>query len=286
MLERRLTGMIAAAAVLIVLFIFWDAFRPKPRPRDTGSDGPVRIAEPQPPPPAPPPPPPPPAQVPQPQPSTPPTTTSQGAAVPAGPGGGREPSYIELLARSETRRRIRSSASSTYLGEMLEVSGDSMLRRWDNRTTTPIRVWFAPTHAANFQPPFLDAVRAGFGVWTHAGVPVRFEFDADSTNAEVTVKWRIQFEVERTGQTDLRWDENGSIQAATVTLATFDPKGRPMDTDDIRVVATHEVGHVLGLDHSKDSTDIMFPTAKVRDLSDRDVRTVLLLYQLTPGSLR
>jgi hypothetical protein len=31
---------------------------------------------------------------------------------------------------------------------------------------------------------------------------------------------------------------------------------------------------------------MMFPTAKVRDLSDRDVRTVLLLYQLTPGSLR
>jgi len=43
---------------------------------------------------------------------------------------------------------------------------------------------------------------------------------------------------------------------------------------------------VLGLDHSKDSTDIMFPTAKVRELSDRDVRTVRLLYELTPGSLR
>jgi predicted Zn-dependent protease len=51
-------------------------------------------------------------------------------------------------------------------------------------------------------------------------------------------------------------------------------------------VATHEVGHLLGLDHSKDSTDIMYPTAKVRELSDRDARTVILLYQLVPGSLR
>jgi len=275
MVERRLTGMIAAAAVLIVLFIFWDVFRPTPQPVAAESDGPVRIAEP---PPAPP-------EAAAPQAPTTSTTTTQGNAVPLDPGG-REPSYFDLMARSETRRRIRSSGTTTYLGEMIDASGDSMLRRWENRQTAPIRVYFAPTHAANFQPAFVEAIKSAFGQWTSAGVPVRFDFDADSTNAEVTVKWRIQFEIERTGQTDVTWDDNGNIQSAVITLATFDPKGRPMDADDIRVVATHEVGHLLGLDHSKDSTDIMFPTAKVRDLSDRDVRTVLLLYQLTPGSLR
>src|SRR5256712_4577514 len=276
MVERRLTGMIAAAAVLIVLFVFWDAFRPTPRPVESASEAPLRIAEP--------PPIPAPQKPPPPQTST-PTTTSQATAVPAGPNG-REPSYIELLARSETRRRIRSSGSTTYIGEMLEASGDSMLRRWENRQTTPIRVWFASTHAANFKPAFLDAIKQAFGQWTEAGVPLRFDFNADSSNAEVTVKWRIQFEIERTGQTDVTWDDDGHIQGAVITLATFDPKGRPMEPEDIRVVATHEVGHLLGLDHSTDSTDIMFPTAKVRELSDRDVRTVMFLYQLTPGSLR
>jgi hypothetical protein len=275
MVERRLTGMIAAAAVLILLFIFWDAFRPEPRPL---SSRPEEV-------------------VPQPVPDSfnqpPPTTSSQGTTVPAAPAYqpgvstiGHEPSYIELLARSETRRRIRASGNSTYLGDMLAVSEDSMLRRWDNRTVTPVRVWFAPTYAANFKPVFLDAIRTGFAQWTSAGVPIRFDFNADSTTAEVVVKWRIQFEIERTGQTDVTWDENGHIQSAVITLATFDPKGRAMEPDDIRVVAIHEVGHLLGLDHSKDSTDIMFPTAKVRELSDRDVRTAILLYQLSPGSLR
>ena len=267
--------MIAAAAVLIVLFIFWDAFRPDKRAVEPDEPIPAETVMA------------PPAAVPA------PTSSSQGATVPAAPVGvssigqsGREPTYIDLLARSETRRRIRSSGSSTYLGDMLAASDDSMLRRWDSRSGAPIRVYFAPTYAANFKPAFLDAIRSAFGEWTNAGVPVRFDFNGDSTNAEVTVRWRIQFEIERTGQTDVTWDENGHIQSAVITLATFDPKGRPMEADDIRVVASHEVGHLLGLDHSKDSTDIMFPTAKVRDLSERDVRTVLLLYQLSPGSLR
>ena len=274
MVERRLTGMIAAAAVLITLFVFWDAFRPNPRAR-VEPEAAMAIHEPE-------------AQLGAQQTASPqpaPGTASQGTTIPAGPDG-REPSYIELLARSETRRRIRSSGSSTYLGEMIAESGDSMLRRWENRQQSPIRVYFASTNAANFKPAFLDAIRSAFGEWTNVGVPVRFDFSADSTNAEVTVKWRIQFEIERTGQTDVTWDQNGQIQSAVITLATFDPKGRPMEPDDIRVVATHEVGHLLGLDHSKDSTDIMFPTAKVRELSDRDARTVMLLYQLTPGSLR
>jgi hypothetical protein len=257
--------MLAAAGVLIVLFVLWDAFRPAPRP--------VRPPEPE-------------VIVTHTDTSA-GSSSSQGTAAPApkAPVPG-DPNYIELLARSETRRRIRANAGSTYLSHMITASGDSMLRRWDDRATSPVRVWFAPTHTANFQPAFLDAIRSAFGSWTAAGVPVRFDFSADSTNAEIVVRWKPQFAIERTGQTDLTWDGEGRIQSAVVTLATFDPLGRALDADDVRVVAEHEIGHVLGLDHSPDSTDIMFATAKVRDLSDRDVRTVLLLYQLTPGSIR
>jgi predicted Zn-dependent protease len=48
----------------------------------------------------------------------------------------------------------------------------------------------------------------------------------------------------------------------------------------------HEIGHLIGLDHSPDSTDVMFAKTTMRDLSDRDVRTANLLYSLAAGSLR
>ena len=201
---------------------------------------------------------------------------------PVGAGG---PSYIVLLARSEIRRRIRASAGSTYLNDILTQNADSILHRWDGRVSTPVRVFFPPTTVANFQPSFLDAVRSAFQRWQEV-VPVRFNLDADSSSAEVRVQWRIQFEGERSGQTDVQWDDEGQLTGGVVTLATFDAKGQPFGPEDVRVLALHEIGHLIGLDHSPDPGDIMYAQPKVRDLSPRDIRTAALLYDLAPGSLR
>src|SRR5882762_5058709 len=222
-----------------------------------------------------------------------PLDTTRAAAQPAPapaptvvPPVGAGPSYIVLLARSEMRRRIRASAASTYLNDVILASGDSTLHRWDGRASTRVRVFFPPTTVANYQPSFLDAVRSAFQRWQDAGVPVRFNLDADSASGEVRVQWRIQFEGERSGQTDVLWDGEGHLTSGVVTLATFDAKGQPFRPEDVRVLALHEIGHLLGLDHSPDPGDIMYAQPKVRDLSPRDIRTALLLYDLAPGSLR
>ena len=211
----------------------------------------------------------------------------QQQALPAGDApGGKQPGYFDQLARAESRRRIRASAGYTYLGEVLAESRDSALHRWDDRATRPVRVYLPAATVANFQPEFLDAVRRALERWADAGVPVRFIVDPDSTEAEVRFTWKVQFDIDRTGQTDLMWDQDGHILSALVTLATFDPHGHPLAPSDVQVVAVHEMGHVLGLDHSSDSSDIMFSNTRVRDLSSRDVRTAQLLYELAPGSVR
>jgi len=278
MLERRIVILVAALIVLLASAALWNTFVRPPAPASAGAtpdtaqtvvrtSGPaidsVRDTA---------------HAGAQPHSAPPPTVLP-----PVGAGG---PSYIVLLARSEIRRRIRASAGSTYLNDILLASPDSMLHRWDGRMSTPVRVFFPPTTVANFQPSFLDAVRSAFQRWQEAGVPVRFTLDADSGSAEVRVQWRIQFEGERSGQTDLQWDEDGHLTSGVVTLATFDAKGQPFASDDVRVLALHEIGHLIGLDHSPDPGDIMYAQPKVRDLSPRDLRTASLLYDLAPGPLR
>jgi len=280
MLERRILILVAALVVLLASAALWNAFVRPPAGVSGGAtpdaasaeslvhvSGPAldSMANPG-------------RTAAQPATSPPPTVMP-----PVGSGG---PSYIVLLARSEIRRRIRASAGSTYLNEIVAASTDSILHRWDGRVATPVRVYFPPTTVANFQPAFLDAVRSAFQRWQEAGVPVRFNLDADSGSAEVRVQWRIQFEGERSGQTDLQWDDDGHLTGGVVTLATFDAKGQPFEPDDLRVLALHEIGHLLGLDHSPDAGDIMYAQPKVRDLSPRDIRTASLLYDLAPGALR
>ena len=281
MIERRLSFLIAGLVVFFMSAVLWNVFAPTRRPAraDPTADSTTLVAV---------------------HADTTPAAPSSGAKdttvtrggqspAPSAPplsADGSGPSYMELLARSETRRRIRASAGYTYLNEVVAQSEDSMLHRWDNRIRSPVRVFLGPSTAANFQPSFLDAVRGAFERWEEAGVPVRFRLDADSESAEVRFKWRLQFEIQRTGQTDLTWDQDGRLVNGVVTLATFDPAGRPLSMDDVRVVALHEIGHLIGLDHSSDSTDIMFAMTKVRDLSSRDIASARLLYQLPPGTLR
>ncbi len=278
MLERRMLILVAALVVLLASAALWNAFVRPPAgvsggamPEAASPESVVRVSGP--------------ALDSMAAPgrtAAPPTTAPPPTVMPP---VGMGPSYIVLLARSEIRRRIRASAGGTYLNEIVAASTDSILHRWDSRVSPPVRVYFPPTTVANFQPAFLDAVRSAFQRWQEV-VPVRFNLDADSSSAEVLVQWRIQFEGERSGQTDVQWDEDGHLTGGVVTLATFDAKGQPFAPDDVRVLALHEIGHLIGLDHSPDPGDIMYAQPKVRELSPRDVRTAALLYDLAPGPLR
>jgi predicted Zn-dependent protease len=117
-------------------------------------------------------------------------------------------------------------------------------------------------------------------------IPVTFRFVRDSARADVVVRWIHEFPMQRAGQADIRWSGDGWLQSGTLTLATANHGGTWFSPEAVYTVALHEIGHLLGLGHSDDPRDVMYPTTDVHDITPRDRRTARLLYAVPPGSLR
>ena len=187
---------------------------------------------------------------------------------------------------AETRRRIRNAQAGTYIGDIL-ADRDSSLTRWPDRRGVPLTVWIQPTAKFDdFTTNFVARVRQAFMEWGSVNLPVRFAFVDDSSEADVHVTWIDRFKEPISGRTRWSRDDDWWITDANIVLAVHHSQGEVLDEDSMRAMALHEIGHLLGLDHTRDSMSVMAPKVRVRQLSDADRATVKLLYALPAGPLR
>jgi len=187
---------------------------------------------------------------------------------------------------AEIRRRIRDGEAGTYISDILRER-DSALIRWPDRHDAPLTVWVQPfSRVPDFTNEFVERVHVAFENWDALELPVRFAFVADSAKAEVHVSWIDHFDEPISGRTRWARDDEWRITDANILLAVHHHEGEVLDSESMKAMALHEIGHLLGLDHTGDSTSIMAPRVRVRDLSDADRATVRLLYTLPPGPLR
>lgn len=184
------------------------------------------------------------------------------------------------------RHRIQENEASTYIGEIL-AERDSSLARWPERRAEPLTVWIQPyADVDGFNKIYVEQVREAFEEWDRLQLPVHFAFVNDSAAAEVHVGWVDRFSEPISGRTRWTRDDDWMITDANILLALHHNRGERLDYDAMYAMALHEIGHLLGLDHTTDSLSIMAPRVRVRELSDADVATVRLIYSLPAGPLQ
>jgi hypothetical protein len=184
------------------------------------------------------------------------------------------------------RRQLERGAYGTYITDVL-IEHDSALARWPDRVAKPLRVWVQPDPALEgWNPEFVGQVRTAFNEWVSIGIPMRFRFVDDSADAEVQVTWVDRFDEPISGKTRWARDSRWWIVDGNITIALRHSSGPMLSSGAIHAIALHEVGHLLGLDHSQDPENIMTPRVRVKSLSEADRATMRLLYSLPPGTVR
>jgi hypothetical protein len=186
---------------------------------------------------------------------------------------------------AEIQRRLADGERGTYIREIF-LQRDDNNARWPDRQLEPLRVWVQPTSQfTDFHASYPVRAREAFERWMRAGVPVSFTFVLDSASCDIPVVWVDKFDMPISGRTRWTRDQHWWIVGSSIEVALHHQSGAALDPEAIYVITLHEIGHVLGLDHTQDERSIMAARVRAHDLADVDEHTVQLVYSIPPGSV-
>jgi tetratricopeptide (TPR) repeat protein len=197
---------------------------------------------------------------------------------------------ISMFEQDLDRQKDPCNAAPDYL-----QIRESNYERW-SRERLPLKIYVAngegvPGHRdvfARFVPRALDAWSDG------SGNKLNYVMVPKVEDSDIDIVWTDQKLIAGTDQpwmkvaglTNYDQDRKG-LKHATIQVSTVDPyEGkRPLEDGECAQVCLHEMGHALGLDHSRAAKDVMYYRSSKQQtgkLTARDKASIAKLYDDFP----
>lgn len=174
---------------------------------------------------------------------------------------------------------------TAYLCADLENVDRIRLQRWKGFSgTLVVHVPLPDLADAAAARRLQRAATAGVRLWNGQPFPILVD-ERGTRSADVEVRWVQSLGGSRIGLAQTAWSPVTGLKVRAIQLVTHSPfRDRTVDPQQLRLTAAHEMGHALGLPHSNEPRDVMYPTNTATSLSARDYRTLEALYDLPDGT--
>jgi tetratricopeptide (TPR) repeat protein len=192
-------------------------------------------------------------------------------------------SYVKELIKSNEKygvQRTENDSGPDYFAD----SSEGQPRRWNLTSGQPLKVYIA---SGNYVPGYTDEMRnyivEALNSWSQAtNGKIRFNVVDGVDAAQIVCAFKNDKDNgEHAAEGGRTYPLGGCafLSTAIVYIET-EVGGAAQRAEDYRVVCLHEMGHALGLGHSRNDRDIMYFAAsqRVPQLTQRDKNTIAILY--------